>query len=290
MASKPPRLFISYRREDTAAAARWLWTAVKQTFGPPAVFMDVEGILGGDTWENRIESEVDAATVVIALIGPHWLDVKDEFNRRRIDRPDDWVRRELIRALECDITVIPVLVSDRPPLPPAALDPPLSNLSKRQVLRLRHESWEMDVTELMKRLEGLRFQRTPGRNIRYPTPRVNLRELRGPELAEVLRTLPGWIEKEEEVVGQPYRASTALYRAYEFASFEDAIGFMAHAAQHSTRLKHHPRWENIWRTVTVWLTTWDIGHRISQLDLELARAFDEVREKFPPPRPRRSAP
>ena len=52
--AKSPLVFISYRREDAAAAARWLWTAVKQTFGPQHVFMDLEGIQSGDEWEASI--------------------------------------------------------------------------------------------------------------------------------------------------------------------------------------------------------------------------------------------
>jgi pterin-4a-carbinolamine dehydratase len=43
---------------------------------------------------------------------------------------------------------------------------------------------------------------------------------------------------------------------------------------------HHPRWENIWRTVTVWLSTWDIGHKVSRLDLELAQYFEALWARY----------
>jgi pterin-4a-carbinolamine dehydratase len=43
---------------------------------------------------------------------------------------------------------------------------------------------------------------------------------------------------------------------------------------------HHPRWENVWKTLKVYLTTWDIGHRISDRDLQLARYFDRAYEEF----------
>ena len=52
--AKSPLLFINYRREDSAAAARWLWTAAKETFGPQHVFLDLEGIQSGDEWEANI--------------------------------------------------------------------------------------------------------------------------------------------------------------------------------------------------------------------------------------------
>ena len=43
---------------------------------------------------------------------------------------------------------------------------------------------------------------------------------------------------------------------------------------------HHPRWENIWKTVKVYLTTWDIGHRISDRDIQLARYLDQAYSDF----------
>jgi pterin-4a-carbinolamine dehydratase len=40
--------------------------------------------------------------------------------------------------------------------------------------------------------------------------------------------------------------------------------------------QHHPDWRNPWRTVTVNLSTWDIGSQISTLDISLAKVFDKV--------------
>ena len=74
---------------------------------------------------------------------------------------------------------------------------------------------------------------------------------------------------------------------FEFASFEDAIAFMGGAARRISEMDHHPRWENIWRTVSVWLTTWDIGQKPTELDLQLARYLEELRSTFPPPKVRK---
>ncbi len=62
---------------------------------------------------------------------------------------------------------------------------------------------------------------------------------------------------------------------------------MAEAAKHISIVQHpqhHPRWENTWRTVRVWLTTWDIGHKLSQYDLDLAQYLDNLFGKYPVPR------
>jgi pterin-4a-carbinolamine dehydratase len=47
-----------------------------------------------------------------------------------------------------------------------------------------------------------------------------------------------------------------------------------------TRLQHHPRWENTWRTVSIWLSTWDIGHKPSALDIELAEVIESVYKRY----------
>jgi pterin-4a-carbinolamine dehydratase len=46
------------------------------------------------------------------------------------------------------------------------------------------------------------------------------------------------------------------------------------------KAQHHPRWENQWRTVTVYLSTWDIGYRVSALDIALARTLDALYEEM----------
>lgn len=79
------------------------------------------------------------------------------------------------------------------------------------------------------------------------------------EIADALRTLPGWTH-----VGD------ALHRTFEFADFVAAFAFMAAAALVAERLGHHPDWSNVYRTVRVDLRTHDAGG-ITALDVELAR-------------------
>jgi pterin-4a-carbinolamine dehydratase len=54
------------------------------------------------------------------------------------------------------------------------------------------------------------------------------------------------------------------------------MDFMQQAAKYVSNLDHHPRWMNIWRTVTVWLSTWDAGHRVTLLDVSLARFLERT--------------
>ena len=272
--TREPLTFISYRRQDSAGAARWLYSVLQRTFGPDTVFMDVEAIRASDDWAERIQTALGRATVLMVVIGPHWLRVTDEYGRRRLDREDDWVRTEIRHALDRSIPIVPVLLSKTPLPERAALPEPIARLVGRQAFDLRDDRWEQDISALISTVETLGFRRRSARPIRYPTPRVTLAELSPDELNDALREMPGWELVTSEVPGHEPVMRTELKRVYEFRSFEDAIGFMASAVAHISSIQHHPRWENVWRTVTVWLTTWDIGHRPSKLDVDLARHLD----------------
>jgi len=97
--------------------------------------------------------------------------------------------------------------------------------------------------------------------------------------------LSGSLAKWEKVVStfpaNPKKFRTELFRQYQFKTFRDAIEFMNQVVSGCEVLNHHPRWENIWRTVSVYLTTWDIDYTISDRDLQLAKYFDKAFSNFP---------
>lgn len=67
----------------------------------------------------------------------------------------------------------------------------------------------------------------------------------------------------------------AISRVFEFRNFVEAFGWMTRVALHAEKLNHHPEWHNVYRTVTVTLTTHDAGG-LTELDLKLARRMDEL--------------
>ena len=96
------------------------------------------------------------------------------------------------------------------------------------------------------------------------------------ELLQSLATCPNWTIVTSPLPDEHPKVRTELCRAFRFATFGQAIAFMQAAVPFIDQLNHHPRWENAHRTVTVWLTTWDIGHAVSNLDFELARHLDAL--------------
>src|SRR6516162_9817312 len=90
----PGRIFMSYRREDAAYPASWLYDRLASHFGRDQVFKDVDSIELGDDFVEVITAAVGSCDVLLALIGDRWLAITDSGGRRRLDDPDDFVRLE----------------------------------------------------------------------------------------------------------------------------------------------------------------------------------------------------
>ncbi|MFN0056506.1 MAG: SUMF1/EgtB/PvdO family nonheme iron enzyme [Planctomycetales bacterium] len=159
----PPLAFINYRRSDTPHESGRLYHTLVARFGEGAALCDVRDIKAGDQWADRLKEHLDHADVLLVVIGPGWLKAADDYGRRRLDFEDDWVRLEILHALNTEKAIIPVLVSGQNELPPAeALPGPLIPFRKHQSISLRNDSWETDVEPLLKILaENYGFTEIP---------------------------------------------------------------------------------------------------------------------------------
>jgi hypothetical protein len=147
------RIFINYRRGDSQTYANTLYDWLSEHYGDDNVFKDVETIEPGLRWEEAIDRAVGAADVMLVVIGPEWL--VDSQGRRRIDEPRDFVRREIAKALERNIRVIPVLVGGAKDPNPEELPEPLRDLTEYQSFTLNDERMRADRFELLRRLDRI---------------------------------------------------------------------------------------------------------------------------------------
>lgn len=104
-----PVVFISYRREDSSGAAGRVYDRLRDAFGVDGVFIDVDHIPFGVDFREHLSEAVARCDVLLALIGPSWIDAHNG-DTRRLDDPADFVRIEIAAALQRGIPVIPVLV------------------------------------------------------------------------------------------------------------------------------------------------------------------------------------
>ena len=100
------RLFLSYRRSDSPDTVKILCERLKARLPRWEIFYDHESIPAGQAFPERLHRGITAATVVLAIIGPRWLDIL----RERRTLPVDHVREEIRLALESAGIVIPVPV------------------------------------------------------------------------------------------------------------------------------------------------------------------------------------
>jgi len=67
-----------------------------------------------------------------------------------------------------------------------------------------------------------------------------------------------------------------LYKKFQFRDFSEAFAFMARVALLAEQQQHHPRWNNVWNTVEIWLSTHDAGNIVTEKDERLAKSIDAL--------------
>ena len=157
------RIFISYRRGDTAGRAGRLFDVLVSRLGGRNVFQDVAAIAPGADFPQQVAEAIAKSDAALVVIGSEWLTIRGPDGTRRLDEPGDYVRGEIGAALAAKVPVVPVLVGDAQLPAPDDLPEELRPLVNRQAARIRDDSWHQDVDALVRRLEGEAVVETPRR-------------------------------------------------------------------------------------------------------------------------------
>jgi hypothetical protein len=165
-----PKLFISYRREETAGHAGRLYDAIAGRFGDSNVFMDVN-LAPGIDFVEQIANAVGACDVLLVVMGPRWTMPSDEKGGQRLEDPNDFVRLEVEIALSRpNVSVIPLLVAGARMPEPDELPESIRALSRRNALELSDLRWRYDVGRLVSTLAELLEGPSVAVEIAAPTP------------------------------------------------------------------------------------------------------------------------
>lgn len=174
------KIFISYRREDTSGESGRLKDNLEQIFGKENIFYDVETLEAGLNFDQSIAKALNESKVLLAMIGPHWLKVSDSKGAKRLDNPDDWVRKEIAEALKRNLRVIPILVNGADMPDSEDLPDNLKELSLKHAQELTSSRWNYDVGVLSKVLEKLITKIPESKPESNPEPRTISRPLVSP--------------------------------------------------------------------------------------------------------------
>lgn len=71
-----------------------------------------------------------------------------------------------------------------------------------------------------------------------------------------------------------------LTASFKFKDFKAAFAFMTEVAFYAELQGHHPNWSNVYNTVNIQLSTHDAGNIVTDKDHKLAKAIDEVYQKY----------
>lgn len=138
------RIFISYRRTETAWAARALFERLWRTF-PSRVFIDLESIALGADFTQVIDEHLSGCHAMLAVIGKDW---QKEIKDREQHQEDDFVRIELARALKRGIPVVPVLIDGAAMPKPRDLPGDLKSLAKRAGLPVTADTFDAQTKRI----------------------------------------------------------------------------------------------------------------------------------------------
>ncbi len=150
------KIFVNYRRDDSASQALNVAQYLESTFGKNSVFIDVDRLRAGENFPAVLEDTLSRCAVMLTIIGPQWLKLDNhQTNTRRIDNPEDWVRLEIERALARKVPVIPVLIGGAQLPKKSELPASLQALTEHQVATISTNGFRHEMAGLANDLRTL---------------------------------------------------------------------------------------------------------------------------------------
>lgn len=88
--------------------------------------------------------------------------------------------------------------------------------------------------------------------------------------------LIGWSVIATTTQDKPAQKQLELFKEFNFKSFNDALQYMTKVAKVCNKIPHHPRWENTYKSLKIYLSTWDSQHIITTKDIILACYMEQA--------------
>ena len=153
-----PKVFISYRRKDSAPFVGRIYERLARELGEKNIFYDIEDIPKGKNFKDILRQNVASCDVLLAMIGPQWSSITDANGNKRLFNEDDYVRYEVDTALRLPkVTVIPVLINDAEMPSKTDLPSVLYDLTALNAIKVRNDpDFRRDMDDLVKVIKSQR--------------------------------------------------------------------------------------------------------------------------------------
>ena len=167
-------ILVDYRTADARYCAAATSKLLADRFERERIFLDNQSMRPGAKYPAELRTALESMRVLLVLIGPRWMSPYPRNNRLLpIERGGDWVRREIRRALQRAVPIVPILL-DGVSLPdPGRLPQDVRGLVHHQTIAIDHRHLRRGVDALGDRLAELlpkRVARRPGTRAGRATP------------------------------------------------------------------------------------------------------------------------
>lgn len=149
------KIFLSYRHDDNYDFIAHVADRFALHFGSDNVFFDNISLRMLENWSHRIQDSIENCDVLIAIIGPHWLDLleKNLHKNRKSAGIKDYVTHEIHTALKLGKPVAALLVKDVAPPNPGDLPEQIVSILEIQVGRIHPEHFQTDIEIIIRHIE-----------------------------------------------------------------------------------------------------------------------------------------
>lgn len=153
------KVFVCYRRDDSAMASGRITDHLRNEFGDTNVFQDVQSIQPGENFKKVIDQSISSCRVLLVVIGPKWATIVDSTGQKRLFNKNDFVYLEvsigLQRQAEGSVTLIPVLVEGAQMPAESMLPDQIQELSFIQAIKVDTDRFQTDIQSLITHVKGL---------------------------------------------------------------------------------------------------------------------------------------
>lgn len=149
------KIFICYRREDSADVTGRIYDRLIQQFGREMVFLDVDQIPPGVDFRIYLDEQVARCDVFLVVIGQEWIKKRGSKGKSRLEDSGDFVRIEVESALQRKIPLIPVIVKGARMPEVQRLPVSIQNLPYRNGVVVRADpDFHRDMDRLIEFIKG----------------------------------------------------------------------------------------------------------------------------------------
>jgi len=98
---------------------------------------------------------------------------------------------------------------------------------------------------------------------------MSAQPLTNDQIQKELKKLSGWDFKDDKI-----------HKEFSFSDFKTALSFIVRVGFDAEDQGHHPELFNVYNTINISLSTHDAGDKVTEKDINLAKAIDAIYKTF----------